>query len=96
MRMQTGGGDGATCPLNLLKVEGDKRGGTGRRQQVDLQMMEHHARAGKASPELGDERAASAPAPGQKWRVRIRDQIQANLEANSWPAKATGTARLGG
>jgi hypothetical protein len=28
------------------------------------------------SPELGDGRAASAPAPGQKWRVRIQDQIQ--------------------
>src|SRR5579859_3671983 len=42
--------------------------------------MEHHARVGEVSPELGGERAAGAPAAEQKWRVRIRDQIQVKIK----------------
>jgi hypothetical protein len=41
--------------------------------KVDIEVIEHHARAGEASPELGDEKAAVTPAPERKKRVRIRD-----------------------
>jgi hypothetical protein len=40
--------------------------------KVDIEVMEHHARAGEASPE-GDEKAAVTPAPERKKGVRIRD-----------------------
>jgi hypothetical protein len=44
--------------------------------KVDLEVMGHRVRAREASPERGGERAASALAPRQKRRVRIRDLIQ--------------------
>ena len=43
--------------------------------KVDIEVMEHHARGGEASPELGDGRAASTPASERKKRVKIRGKV---------------------
>jgi hypothetical protein len=48
--------------------------------KVDLEVIQHHARAGEVSPDLGDERAAGSPAPGRKGSVRIRDQIRVEIK----------------
>jgi hypothetical protein len=37
--------------------------------KVGLEVMEHHAGVGKVSPEVGNERAAGAPALEWKWRA---------------------------
>lgn len=41
--------------------------------KVVIEVMEYHARAGKASLELGDEKAAVTLALERNKRVRIRD-----------------------
>lgn len=43
--------------------------------KVDIEVMEHHARRGEASPELGDGRAASTPESERKKRVKIRGKM---------------------
>jgi hypothetical protein len=73
------------------RVEGKDSGRTPRLEsghgptslKVDLEVMGHHARAGEASPDLDDERAASASAPGQKWRENL------GPNTTSWPSRSS-------